>query len=339
MQKAINVTPFLIANPGPTQTFLAAPGNADTVITWARSPSWGPVWGTWQWPDAAVQWALSHGKRCMVCVTSSDLLPGAGYADRLKLVCDTIDRYPQCSVIVSNEPAFAPDVASASALAGATQPGHDGTREALAAYLAGASLLGASGPRIPASESAQLMKDAAVHAAGLKPGTGSTHLLGPAEATFWGTPNCLKYLWGWTPPKGIRVDVAMHHYYDLVNGGARMTRTALAAMALLRLHGSWRPNLFLTEGGYIYHVGRTPAWSAADPSNPAGYEYLSRAADEAMQLQRMMRFYPWCEKQARIMLWANYEVIDSFSTGWASGLNGHDGTPHLILPHWAVLPR
>ena len=347
MLKAINVIQWLVANPGPTQDFLATPGNVDTVITWARNPAWGPTWGAWEQSDEAVQWALSHGKRCMVCVTSSDLPPGWGYAERRQLVFDTIDRYPECSVIVSNEPSFAPAVARARSLsvaaviddkAIAMRPAHDGTKEALAAYLRGGPLLAsAAGPRIRASESAQLMKDAAEHAAGLKSGTGSTHLLGPAEATFWGTPNCLKYLWGYAPPKGVRVDVAMHHYYDLVNGGARMTRTALAAMKLLRLHGSWRPNLFLTEGGYIFHVGRSPAYNPADPSNPAGYEYLSRAADEAMQLQRIMRFYPWCKKQSQIALWANYEVVDSLSSGWASGPFAHDGTLKLILPHWAGL--
>jgi hypothetical protein len=301
MLKAINLSPgsFSSAFPGTSgvaaQEFLKQPGSCDAVMTWAPTQSnMGPNWwqSSWAQSDTAVEWILGAGKRCFVCVPSSDFTDDA-YSNRLQWTCDTIERYPQCSVVVSNEPAFA---------------------------------------GINSSDSAQLIRDAAEHAASVK--SGSKHLLGPAEATFWGTPNVLKHLLAWTPPKGIRVDVAMHHYYDIVNGGARQTRTALAALTLLV---RWHPNLFLTEGGFKYTTHTLPDFDPKNPANPATWAYTDSVSEEALQLRRVPLHFKWCGKQQRIALWANYEYIDSLWGGWASGLIAHDGTPHPLRAVWPKL--
>jgi hypothetical protein len=302
MQKALNLTPELLLNrlnggPNPVdvQRIVKSPDACDSIITWAPSQSnMGPNWwqSSWEQCDQAIEWALSTGKRTYVCISSPNYTDPSDYSLRLGWVCKVIERYPEASIVVSNEPVFA---------------------------------------HIDSKTSAQLIKDATEYAASLK--SGSKHLLGPAEATFWGTPNVLKHLLTWKPPKNVRVDVAVHHYYDLVNGGARQIRTALASLVPLR----WNPNLFLTEGGFQYHTQKTPGWNIDNPANPATWEYTSRVADEATQQRRVPLHYNWCAKQKRIALWANYEYVDSLWGGWASGLIGHDGTPHPVLPEWLKL--
>lgn len=247
MLKALNLSPDLLVDGSPPYLgsyagdYIAEPGVCDAVVTWA--PNWiymheDPSLSAWAKPswektDAAVQKILSAGKRCFVACSSIDASDAAkvnltvDYADRLDWVTRTIERYHECAIIVSNEPTFA------------------GVHHEI---------------------SAQLMRDTAEYAAGGKAGSRSTHLLGPAEADpvvtekdgtqrLGYTPGVLGWLKAWSPPKRVRVDVAMHHYWDGVHGGAVGTRLALKA---LPDSAAWRPNLFLTEGFFTYATHKLP---------------------------------------------------------------------------------
>lgn len=158
---------------------------------------------------------------------------------------------------------------------------------------------------------------------------GHPHLLICAAATAPYALRVMHALRHWSPPVGLKVGWAHHHYRDVRHGRPWAVRMLLAGLRATRWDAG--PKLWLTEGGYIYRTAGGP------PPDPARYRYSDLAADERAQLLNVTRHYRWCERSNRVALWANYEHVDSLWGGWASGLIAHGGTPHPLHERWKAL--
>jgi hypothetical protein len=185
---------------------------------------------------------------------------------------------------------------------------------------------------IPADACAEMMKTAAAVAKRC----GCSHFLAPANAGKLGpyTGDVLKALGhGWTPPAGVTVGWAIHPYDDVQAGSVNGIKATLDLLAKWAWHAG--PKVWCTEGGYLYKTAcSTPP---PYPADPATWSYVQQAADEHTQLAHVRWHYDWSKQSGKVECWANYELTDSLWSGWASGFNAHDDTPHPLAGEWADL--
>lgn len=158
---------------------------------------------------------------------------------------------------------------------------------------------------------------------------GHPHILACAAATAPYALRVMHALRHWSPPPGVKVGWAHHHYRDVGHGHPWAARMLLAGLRVTRWDAG--RELWLTEGGLIYRTAGGP------PPDPANYRYTHLAQDERRQLHNVTRHYRWCARHGRIALWANYEHVDSLWGGWASGLIAHGGTAHPLAERWKAL--